>query len=270
MGRSAALAYGLEAEDSAWRPLCCLLEGVAAHLAGDPIDGRAQARGGRPPRERLGPERADPVPGAARGHGRRAGRLAGRRRLRPARDGADAALRPRRLRELGAGLRRLGRRGAHRGQIEEARPTRASRERLLATLTDFMPWYEAEARVALSWAALRLGDVADARELLAEAARSARRVPDAPVLARRGSRPGTSRSPQAAAAGTSGRGGAHPGRAAGPRVPAHPPVLPGDRQPVQLSTNTIKTQAHAVYRKLDAASRSEAVARATTCGLLDP
>ena len=29
-----------------------------------------------------------------------------------------------------------------------------------------------------------------------------------------------------------------------------------------VSANTVKTQAHAVYRKLDAASRSEAVARA--------
>jgi ATP/maltotriose-dependent transcriptional regulator MalT len=31
----------------------------------------------------------------------------------------------------------------------------------------------------------------------------------------------------------------------------------------------VKTQAHAVYRKLDAASRSEAVTRASQLGLLD-
>jgi LuxR family maltose regulon positive regulatory protein len=36
-----------------------------------------------------------------------------------------------------------------------------------------------------------------------------------------------------------------------------------------VSANTVKTQAHAVYRKLDAASRSEAVTRATQLGLLD-
>jgi LuxR family maltose regulon positive regulatory protein len=36
-----------------------------------------------------------------------------------------------------------------------------------------------------------------------------------------------------------------------------------------VSANTVKTQAHAVYRKLDAASRSEAVARAMQLGLLD-
>ena len=35
-----------------------------------------------------------------------------------------------------------------------------------------------------------------------------------------------------------------------------------------VSANTVKTQAHAVYRKLGAASRSEAVARASQAGLL--
>ena len=35
-----------------------------------------------------------------------------------------------------------------------------------------------------------------------------------------------------------------------------------------VSANTVKTQAHAVYRKLGAASRSEAVARAIDAGLL--
>jgi LuxR family transcriptional regulator, maltose regulon positive regulatory protein len=35
-----------------------------------------------------------------------------------------------------------------------------------------------------------------------------------------------------------------------------------------VSTNTAKTQAHSVYRKLGAASRSEAVAQATQAGLL--
>jgi LuxR family maltose regulon positive regulatory protein len=35
-----------------------------------------------------------------------------------------------------------------------------------------------------------------------------------------------------------------------------------------VSANTVKTQAHAVYRKLGAASRSEAVTRASEAGLL--
>jgi LuxR family transcriptional regulator, maltose regulon positive regulatory protein len=36
-----------------------------------------------------------------------------------------------------------------------------------------------------------------------------------------------------------------------------------------VSPNTVKTQAQAVYRKLDASSRSQAVARARTLGLLE-
>jgi LuxR family maltose regulon positive regulatory protein len=40
-------------------------------------------------------------------------------------------------------------------------------------------------------------------------------------------------------------------------------------QRLQVSQNTVKTQAHAVYRKLDARSRSEAVTRARTVGLID-
>jgi LuxR family maltose regulon positive regulatory protein len=36
-----------------------------------------------------------------------------------------------------------------------------------------------------------------------------------------------------------------------------------------ISPNTVKSQAHAVYRKLDVSSRSEAVARAQELGLLD-
>ena len=38
---------------------------------------------------------------------------------------------------------------------------------------------------------------------------------------------------------------------------------------MHVSINTVKTQAHAVYRKLDACSRTEAVTRARAIGLLD-
>ena len=39
---------------------------------------------------------------------------------------------------------------------------------------------------------------------------------------------------------------------------------------LHVSTNTVKSQAHAVYRKLDAASRSEAVEHAAALGLIEP
>ncbi len=38
---------------------------------------------------------------------------------------------------------------------------------------------------------------------------------------------------------------------------------------LHVSTNTVKTQAHAVYRKLEVSSRSDAVARAGKIGLLE-
>jgi len=38
---------------------------------------------------------------------------------------------------------------------------------------------------------------------------------------------------------------------------------------MRVSENTVKTQAHAIYRKLDASSRSEAVDRAQALGLLE-
>ena len=38
---------------------------------------------------------------------------------------------------------------------------------------------------------------------------------------------------------------------------------------LHVSANTVKTQAQAVYRKLDVSSRSEAVARAREVGLVD-
>ena len=37
----------------------------------------------------------------------------------------------------------------------------------------------------------------------------------------------------------------------------------------QVSANTVKTQANAVYRKFGVACRSDAVTRARSCGLLD-
>jgi hypothetical protein len=47
-----------------------------------------------------------------------------------------------------------------------------------------------------------------------------------------------------------------------------PPVVPRDRAPpVRLGER--KTQAHAIYRELDASSRTEAVATARGVGLLD-
>ena len=46
-------------------------------------------------------------------------------------------------------------------------------------------------------------------------------------------------------------------------------TFPDIAERMVLSTNTVKTQAKSIYRKLDASSRSEAVARALEFGLLE-
>jgi LuxR family maltose regulon positive regulatory protein len=122
--------------------------------------------------------------------------------------------------------------------------------------------------LALARAALRLGDLPDARELIDAAARYARRMPDAPTL--RDWLDGAN---------------AHADAVSAVALPGPAPLTPAELRilcflPTHLSfreiagrlyvsANTVKTQAHAVYRKLGASSRSQAVAQATRLGLLD-
>ena len=160
----------------------------------------------------------------------------------------------------------LGR--AQRGRVDEAQRDMREGTRLLATLADFTPWYEVEARLLLARAALRLSDVVGARTLLAEASRLARRAPDAVVLI-------------AVARGRLGQADSFSSAAIlGPtslttaelRVLRLLPTHLSFREiagRLHVSTNTIKTQAHAVYRKLDASSRTEAVSSARRLGLVD-
>jgi LuxR family maltose regulon positive regulatory protein len=135
-------------------------------------------------------------------------------------------------------------------------------------LGDFAPWYEAETRALLARAALRLGDVVGARTLLAEATRLARRLPDAPVL------DGWLEAAWARAASFSSASLLGPSAltTAELRVLRLLPTHLSFREiagRLHVSANTIKTQAHAVYRKLDASSRTEAVTHARDVGLLD-
>ena len=138
--------------------------------------GRAPRRDGRARRPRA-------VPRPARAARRRL-RLARRRRdPRRARTRARGFARPRpvpdrcaRPRDVGhdAGRARVRRRGLA--------ATCARRRSCSTRLVDFVPWYEAEARVALARAELRLSNVANAKQQLQEAARILRATDDAPVL----------------------------------------------------------------------------------------
>jgi LuxR family maltose regulon positive regulatory protein len=123
--------------------------------------------------------------------------------------------------------------------------------------------------VWLARAEIRLSDGTSARALLARAARIQAHVPDAVVLAQ-WVHDGWERA-DAFAASATGDGPAHTN--AELRVlrllPSHLSFREiGDR--LHVSTNTVKTHALSVYRKLDVTSRSEAVSRGSVAGLIDP
>jgi LuxR family transcriptional regulator, maltose regulon positive regulatory protein len=154
------------------------------------------------------------------------------------------------------------------GEVAQSRHDAADAARLLSTSLDFAPWLVAEAHVWLARAEIRLSDGPSARALLARAARIQAQVPDATVLTQ-WVHDGWERA-DAFAEGVTGDGPMLTN--AELRVlrllPSHLSFREiGER--LHVSTNTVKTQALAVYRKLDVSSRSEAVARGTAAGLID-
>jgi LuxR family maltose regulon positive regulatory protein len=267
MAEDAARAYTLELEDSPWRPLACLLEGVANHLTGD--------RDAAEPRLEEGARRASVAApnvqtlclaqlallAAERDECESAARFASRA-LAQVEHYSLADYPTSALVFAASGLVR-----ARRGRVADAQDDVDRAARLIGALPDFAPWYEVETGVTLARAAARLSDVAGARRQLARAERRARRTPDAPVLhewiedarAQLGTARSSVRNPAALTT-------------AELRILTFLPTHLSFREiagRLYVSGNTVKTQAHAVYRKLDAASRSEAVARAAEMGLLD-
>ncbi len=156
---------------------------------------------------------------------------------------------------------------ARHGRIDEAKRDLRRGIDLLASLGDFVPWYGAQARILLAHASLSLADVVGARTLLAEASRFARKTPGAVVFSSWFDRAWAHMDTLAETS------------LAGPSsltiaelrilrfLPSHRSFREIASQ-LGVSSNTVKTQAHAVYRKLGAASRSEAVAQAMEAGLL--
>jgi LuxR family maltose regulon positive regulatory protein len=157
---------------------------------------------------------------------------------------------------------------AHRGRIEEGRADMQRATALLDLTTDFAAWYGAEVRILLARAALRLSDVCLARAHVTEGARLLRHVPEAVALA------DWLRETQAQLAAFTPPESAQPApmTAAELRVLRFLPTHLSFREIAErthVSANTVKTQANAVYRKFGVACRSDAVARARSCGLLD-
>ncbi|HTE60574.1 MAG TPA: LuxR C-terminal-related transcriptional regulator, partial [Solirubrobacteraceae bacterium] len=157
---------------------------------------------------------------------------------------------------------------AHRGRVDAAQSDLREAARLQSHLVDFPPAAEAQVGLVLARAALRLSDVNLGREQLAGAGRLLRRLPDAVTLHRWAAEMAARLDAFAA-----GDGVAQPSMTAAElRILQYLPTHLSFREIGELtyvSANTIKTHANAVYRKLGVSCRSDAVARARGCGLLD-
>jgi LuxR family transcriptional regulator, maltose regulon positive regulatory protein len=158
---------------------------------------------------------------------------------------------------------------ADAGQLDRARSAADRGTRLLAALPDPAPWFAAETRVTLAHALLGLGNAAAARRELAQAERQLRTLPDA-AGPRARTAEGWERADSFATTALVPPGALTIAELRVLRfLPSHLSFREiGAR--LHVSANTIKSQARAIYRKLDVSSRSEAVARAALIGLIDP
>ena len=153
------------------------------------------------------------------------------------------------------------------GRVDEAKAAASECQDLLAQLDDSLAWLSAEARILVARVSLGLGHVARARELLADASRLARRTPDV-VIFQRWFDDAWGQFDEQAETTLAGMGSLTTAELRVLRfLPTHYPFHE-IAQRLHVSSNTVKTHVHAVYRKLDASSRSEAVATATRAGLL--
>jgi LuxR family maltose regulon positive regulatory protein len=156
----------------------------------------------------------------------------------------------------------------HRGDIPAARQLLVNAQRLRHLLTYALPCMAAQARIELTRVHLVLGDVAGARTLLREVDELLRRRPGLGTL--------VAEAEALRAQLASERGPSLPGASSLtaaelrllPLLSTHlsSPEIAGQ---LVLSTHTIRTQLRSIYRKLDASSRTQAIARARTLGLLD-
>ena len=267
MGRAAARAYDLEPIDSPWRTLCCLLRGAAELLTGNDGGAHQQLEEGA----QLGAVAA-PIFASlclaelviiAIDHEdwELAGELAQRATRELASSGTSESSIAAIVLAAAAACR------AREGRADEAKRDLRQARNLLARLSDFMPWYGVQTRLLLARAALGVADTVAARTLLAEASRLARRAGDVVVFQRCFDQAWA----EIDALAESALSGPSSLTIAELRIlrflPSHESFREiADR--LGVSVNTVKTQAHAIYRKLDATSRSEAVRRAHEAGLL--
>jgi LuxR family transcriptional regulator, maltose regulon positive regulatory protein len=264
----AECAYRLFAEDDPWRSICCFLIGATRHLRGD----RNEARRALDEGARRGAVKAPSVQAlclaqlallaADQGNWTAAGLYAARGRAQIVRYGTGDYPTSALVFASAAAS------GAREGRVDDAKFDARRAASLVAKLTDFAPWYVAEVRIVLAQTAIRLSDVTGARAHLAYGSHLVRESPDAVVLREWLER---SRMRVESANGHS-RGDRWSLTSAELKVMQFLPThlsFPEIAARLNVSANTVKTHIRAVYRKLDASSRSEAVAHARRAGLID-
>jgi LuxR family transcriptional regulator, maltose regulon positive regulatory protein len=269
MGASAARAHELLDATSPWRPLCRLLEGVALHLTGERDqalerleDGAHRAAASAPMVQALCLAQLALI-AAEEADLERATTLAERATAQVRRCGLDECPMVSLPIAVSAELR------ARRGHVAEATTEIRHALVLLRRITDPSPWYDAECRIVLARARMRLNGPAAARTLLDQAGRALDRAADAHVL--RNWLDEASTAVDSAPSGTEGVDGSL--TTAELRVlrflPSHLSFREiADR--LYVSPNTVKTHARGIYRKFGVSSRGSAVDRARGAGLVEP
>jgi LuxR family maltose regulon positive regulatory protein len=268
MGIDASLGQALLEEGSEWQALCLLLDGVALHLSGDPIQARDSLQEGAHRSAVSAPLvqalcLAQLALLTAEEHDRdKAAAFADRARAQVERCGLGRCPSTALVFAVSAALR------AERGQVEEARADLRQSLDLLAELTDPSAWYAIECRILLARATLKVGGPSGARDLLAPAVGPVAREPEAGVLAqwlREAQRDVEAALDSIAQTEWSLT-------AAELRLLGYLPSHLSFREIAErlfVSPNTIKTHARGIYRKLGVSCRGSAVEYARDAGLVD-
>ena len=157
---------------------------------------------------------------------------------------------------------------SHRGDGPEARRELIAAQRMRPSLSYAAPHLAVQARIELTRACLALEDMAGARTVMREIEEVLRRRPDLGTLI------GETQALRTRLA-TERRSGGHEASSLTTAELRLLPMLathlsgPEIAAEVFLSPHTVKSQQLSLYRKLGAASRSQAIARARELGLLD-
>jgi LuxR family maltose regulon positive regulatory protein len=156
----------------------------------------------------------------------------------------------------------------HHADQPRARAELTRAQRLRPALTYALPHLAVQARIELARCHVALLDLAAARTLLQEADQVLLRRPDLGVFARQVK---DLRAELVQARGSSAQGASSLTAAELRLLPMLSTHLsfPEIARELYLSRNTVKSQATSLYRKLGAASRSQAVARSRELGLLE-